>query len=171
MELIAEIYDSTLGLKPSKVEKWTLRRAARSVVLNSKGEVILFHSRKFDYYKIPGGGIEGPESIEGAAIREAREETGYKIRIDKPLGAIIEYRSRIHRILISYCFLARTIGNPGPTNLDKGERAERFIPITAKDLDHAIRLTRQKKGRLPYLAKFMTARELLFLKKAKESVS
>lgn len=36
----------------------------------------MIHSRKYDYYKFPGGGIENGESPVEAMIRETREEAG-----------------------------------------------------------------------------------------------
>ena len=51
------------------------RPSARAIVIR-EGRVAMVHSRKFDHYKFPGGGIEPGESREAALIREAREEAG-----------------------------------------------------------------------------------------------
>jgi 8-oxo-dGTP diphosphatase len=169
MQLIAELSDETFGLKSVSLPKWRVRRASRTVLLNEKGEVVLVHAQKFNYYKLPGGGIENSESLEEAVVREAMEETGYRIRIERPLGMIIEYRSRMKLLQISYCFLARAVGQPDRAKFTKKENAEKFRPILAKNLDDALRLAK-KEDSLPYVAKFMVKREVLFLQKARESV-
>ena len=51
------------------------RDSARSIVIRH-GTVAMVHSRKYDYYKFPGGGIENGETPVKAMIRETREETG-----------------------------------------------------------------------------------------------
>ncbi len=51
------------------------RNSARSIVIRN-GKIAMIHSRKYDYYKFPGGGIENGESPVEAMIRETREEAG-----------------------------------------------------------------------------------------------
>ena len=51
------------------------RDSARSVVIRN-GKIAMIHSRKYHYYKFPGGGIEKGESPAEAMIRETREEAG-----------------------------------------------------------------------------------------------
>jgi len=165
MKLLAELSDKTFGLKPAKVSKWTIRRAARTVILNDKNEVIMVHSQKFDYYKIPGGGVEDQESITDAVKREALEETGYKIKVIKPVGMIIEYRSKIKLAQISYCFLSHTIGKQKRPQFTDSENSEQFSSVKIKSINQAMRL--MKKGKkLPYLAKFMVRRDSAFLQNA-----
>ena len=51
------------------------RNSARSIIIRN-GKIAMIHSRKYDYYKFPGGGIERGESPVEAMIRETREEAG-----------------------------------------------------------------------------------------------
>ena len=52
-----------------------VRNSARSIIIRN-GKVAMIYSRKYDYYKFPGGGIEKGETPEEAVIRETREEAG-----------------------------------------------------------------------------------------------
>lgn len=55
-----------------------VRPSARCITVKS-GKVAMVHSIKYDYYKFPGGGIEGNESKEETVIRETLEETGLRV--------------------------------------------------------------------------------------------
>jgi len=50
-------------------------------IFNPAGELLLLKSHKWpEAYVVPGGHIELGESLEQAAVREAREETGLEVR-------------------------------------------------------------------------------------------
>lgn len=55
-----------------------VRNSARCITVKD-GKVVMIHSVKYNYYKFPGGGIEGNESKEDAVIRETLEETGLRV--------------------------------------------------------------------------------------------
>lgn len=52
-----------------------VRNSARAIILR-EGRLAMVHSRKFDRYKFPGGGMEPGETPVAAMIRETREEAG-----------------------------------------------------------------------------------------------
>ena len=69
-----------------------VRNSARSIIIvNNK--IAMIHSLKYDYYKLPGGGIESGEDPINAMIRETREESGLIIKPE----TIKEY-GYVHRI-------------------------------------------------------------------------
>lgn len=58
-----------------------------SVVLIKGGKILVLRSKYSggEFYLLPGGGIEGMESLKETAIRETKEETNYDIKIQKLL--------------------------------------------------------------------------------------
>jgi 8-oxo-dGTP diphosphatase len=56
-----------------------------TVVFNAQGEIVLIKRGKDPHYgrwMIPGGSLEWGETLEQAAVREVREETGLDIEIE-----------------------------------------------------------------------------------------
>ena len=68
------------------------RNSARSIIIRD-GKVAMVYSRKYDYYKFPGGGIEPEESPVEAMIRETREEAGLTV-----IPETIREYGYVHRI-------------------------------------------------------------------------
>ena len=56
----------------------TFRPSVRGLVIRD-GKVLMIHSKKYDYYKFPGGGIEPGEGMEAALCREVAEESGLSV--------------------------------------------------------------------------------------------
>ncbi len=108
------------------------RDSARSIILRG-GRVAMIHSRQYDYYKFPGGGIEEGEDPVRAMIRETREEAGLRVIPD----SVREY-GLVHRIQKSdsdpeecflqdnYYYLCETEDEPAAQSLDDYEARERY---------------------------------------------
>lgn len=57
------------------------------VICNDDGHLLLVENDWSDGYLPPGGGVEPGEDPEAAAIREAEEETGVRVELDRPVRA------------------------------------------------------------------------------------
>ncbi len=165
MELLREISDQSFGLKPRNT-RYVIRRAARAIVLNGEGSMALMHATKLNYYKLPGGGIEGRETIQAALHREVKEETGCQIKEICPIGVIIEYRSRLKFMPFSYCFIAKVIGAPEKPKLTEREEGNGFV-VEWFTVAQAVQLLIKQRQRITnYAGRFMSERDLLFTEKA-----
>ncbi len=52
------------------------RPSARAIIRMEDGRLAMVYSRKYGYYKFPGGGIRDGEQPQQALVREVQEETG-----------------------------------------------------------------------------------------------
>jgi len=88
-----------------------------AVVFNEKNEVLLIRRGKEPHYgrwMVPGGTLEWGESLEAAAAREVREETGVEIRIDafvEIVEAITPGDGGFHFVIMDYAATAMS-GTP-----------------------------------------------------------
>ncbi len=171
MKLLKEISEKSLGIMGAGNvlgESFKVRKSARGVLFNDKGEVSLQFVSKYGYYKLPGGGVEKAESIEDAMRREMVEEVGCAIKMGEPIGVTIEYRNQHDIIHISYGYFVYVDGEIGTPAYEEGEIADGFEPVWYP-LDEAIDLVeshRPKNGH--YMGTFVVERELAFLKEAKK---
>ena len=111
-----------------------------------KLQVLLVHRPKYADWSIPKGKLEAGESFVAAAIREVGEETGYRIRLDRPLPTV-DYRTNGRPKTVRYWVArVRAQAGPGPKNpkeIDKVEwvEASRALGILTRKSDREL-LTR-----------------------------
>jgi len=109
---------------------------------------LVFIKRKNDPFKghfaLPGGFVEVGETVETAAVREAKEETGLDVDIIKLLGVYSEPSRDPRDHTVSVCFLASGRGNlkAGSDALDTGLFGMNEIPELAFDHNKIIEKAR-----------------------------
>lgn len=96
--------------------------SAATIVINDKNEILLIKGPRRGW-EMPGGQVEEGESLQDAAIRETKEESGIDIEVTKFCGVFQNVSGSICNTL----FLATPIGGElttSPESLEVG-----FFPI------------------------------------------
>lgn len=167
MKILREIRHSEI--LPNTIDKYNTnfreRRAARAIVIRGDGNIALLHVGKYNYHKLPGGGVEDGEDIKQALERELLEEIGCQTEVIAELGEIVEYRDEWDMKQTSYCYLAKQVGEAGQPDFTEKELSEGFAIVWAKDIAEAIRLLEQDVPE-EYGGKFIRERDLTFLETA-----
>ena len=90
-----------------------------SVVLIKDGKILVLKSKYSggEFYLLPGGGIEGMESLKETAIRETKEETNYDIKIQKLLYLQEWIDEKSDKNVLYVIFLGKILGGK-ETNLN-----------------------------------------------------
>ncbi len=107
------------------------RPSVRGIIIRD-GKIAMMHSKKYNYYKLPGGGIEPGETLEDTLIREVREESGLIVKPEtiKEFGFVrrIE-KGRFEDIFIqdNYYFLCEAEQAVVEQKLDAYEAEEQFV--------------------------------------------
>lgn len=84
----------------------SLRAVARVIIQNPAGEVLLCRSRDGRAWVPPGGTLDAGEDLHQAAVREAEEEVGFRVRVER-MVYLQEYRpSHKPEHVIEVAFLA-----------------------------------------------------------------
>lgn len=84
------------------------RLTARAILRNPQGLYAVTHTEGFGIYMLPGGGVDGKESILTALHREVYEETGCRVRSAIPLGYVEENRGHADYAQLSYYYVVTT---------------------------------------------------------------
>jgi len=119
----------------------------RELAKKRRGEVVfvvkqpaglILHTKDFyppGTYRLPSGGVGWGESVLSALHREAREEMGLEVEVDRFLG-LLEYEFRCQEEtmpFVSYVFLVREAGGELAPQ-DKEERILSFCQVPVAEL-------------------------------------
>lgn len=168
MKQLATISDSDFELPEKNPYNFKLRRAARAVVMDDNGRILMIYVTKYDYYKCPGGGVQDNEDIRTALTREMLEEAGCEGEDVAEIGEIQEFRSEYQLKQVSYIYLVK-MTRIGENNLEQDEQNAGFEVVWFDSIDDAISKLENVK-QTQYSEMFMAKRELVTLRAAKEVI-
>jgi 8-oxo-dGTP diphosphatase len=100
------------------------------VILRNDGSLVLVKRRNAPFkgqWAIPGGFVEYGETVEAAARREAKEETGLEVELVKIIGVYSDPSRDPRGHTVSICFLAREVGGGLRADTD-AQDAKSFHP-------------------------------------------
>ncbi len=141
------------------------RRAVRGVVFDDNKNIAFIFARNYNYYELPGGGVEKDETIEEGFIRECKEETGCDVKVIKEIGRILELRKRSKLINDSHCYIAKIIGDKGDVSMTEKEIEEGkeviWVPI-----EEALCLIKTSDASKDIYDQYLLERDTLFMLEA-----
>lgn len=124
--------------------------AAGALAWREKGDqlqVLLIHRPRYDDWSIPKGKLDKGETFPAAAVREVAEETGYRVRLHRPLPASV-YLLPDGRTKIVQYWTATVRAKIGPGPQDSREVDEmRWVP-----LEEAEALVARQSDQVPLVA-------------------
>lgn len=113
---VSSIVDKINGVarvKKFNNEKYQNPLPTVDAIIETPSGVILIERKNFPYgWAIPGGFVEYGETVENAAKREAKEETGLDIELIHLLGVYSDPKRDPRRHVISTVFVAKAKGKP-----------------------------------------------------------
>jgi ADP-ribose pyrophosphatase YjhB (NUDIX family) len=95
------------------VEKYRNPFPTVDIIIQVEGGIVLIKRKNPPYgWAIPGGFVDYGETLEAAAVREAREETCLDVELISQLGAYSEPDRDPRHHTISFVYVARAKGTP-----------------------------------------------------------
>jgi len=129
------------------------RRGEVVMVIPDKRGCIWLHTKDFynkNVYRLMTGGLDPGEKPHSALVREAKEETGFAVKIDRCLASItynLKGQNGSSQPFVSYVFLTKPAsGEPNP--IDGGEAISGFMAVPVAELGEVADILRQQKGNL-----------------------
>ncbi len=164
MKLLKEIKDKEFPKDKSILKT---REASRAILFDENGLTPLLFVAKYNYHKLPGGGIDEGENKAQALVRECFEEVGSEIKVDGEVGKIIELRSKWNLKQISYCYYGKIISKGEPNFTEKElNQGFKIVWLSLKDAISKVENDKPEN----YEGSFIQKRDVEFLKKTEQIV-
>jgi len=104
---------------------------AYSLLLDKDKEKILVVLNGNNTWSLPGGGVEKGETLEQAAIRETKEETGYDIKVDGIVSLNEAFINNNHILFI--VFKGQIIQEPNQIPLEENILKVEWVDLKTAD--------------------------------------
>jgi len=96
-----------------KIDEWLHPITTVDIIIEIEGEIVLIRRRNPPYgWALPGGFVEIGETIESAAIREAKEETSLDVELKRQFHTYSDPKRDPRHHSISTVFVAGANGTP-----------------------------------------------------------
>lgn len=95
-----------------------------ATIRDERGRVLLCHRTDCDWWNQPGGGLEGSETPWQGVVREAREECGLEVVVER-LAGVYSWAPKKNEIIFS--FVCRVTGGTLGTS-DEADDVDYFSP-------------------------------------------
>jgi ADP-ribose pyrophosphatase YjhB (NUDIX family) len=123
------------------IEVWTYENPIPTVDIiiearrgnGKRGIVLIYRKNHPKAWALPGGFVDYGETLEQAAVREAREETGLEVDSLHQFHTYSDFRRDPRRHTISTVFIAKAKGDPHP-----GDDAEKVGVFAKRNLPHPL---------------------------------
>ncbi|MDX8366755.1 NUDIX hydrolase [Cytobacillus sp. IB215665] len=117
------------------------------LLVKNKGE-------KTSYYTLPGGAVEQEETLQDAAIREVREETGFVVELDGIFSISEAFFEESGNHAVFFTFRGKIIG--GEMGISLPEEIEEITWMESSKAEQYVHITNEKgliksKSSAPYL--------------------
>ena len=121
----------TIDLKNYKENGTVGKRPSVRGIIIKDGKIAMMHSLKYDYYKLPGGGIEEGEELRDTLVREVKEESGLVVKKEtiKEFGYVRRIEKGMFEDIFmqeNYYFLCDVEDEVSSQELDDYEAEEGF---------------------------------------------
>ena len=121
----------TIDLKIYKENGTVGKRPSVRGIIIKDGKIAMMHSLKYDYYKLPGGGIEEGEELRDTLVREVKEESGLVVKKEtiKEFGYVRRIEKGMFEDIFmqeNYYFLCDVEDEVSSQELDDYEAEEGF---------------------------------------------
>ncbi|GAB4142211.1 MAG: hypothetical protein Fur0024_4670 [Patescibacteria group bacterium] len=150
------------NITEEEAKSFRVRRSPRAVLINKNGKIAISYVKKYDCYKIPGGGAKENETDLDALARECTEEAGCEIEIVREIGEVIEWRRMHNLVQISPCYFAKVKKKLPERNLTIHEKESGFELLWVS-FEEALHLIQNSNPKDLEYKKYIKPRELKIL--------